>query len=65
MYIYIYIYIYEFHYYYIGNEYGNIRLLFIDTNSLMYEIKTEDVCEDFSQDKEVFDVSNYSTKSKH
>ena len=29
----------------------------------MYEIKTEDVCEDFNMDKEIFDFSNYS-KSK-
>ena len=27
-----------------------------------YEIKTEDVYEDFSNDKEMFDFSNYSTK---
>ena len=31
----------------------------------MYEIKTEDVYEDFSNDKKVFDFSNYSTKSKY
>ena len=31
----------------------------------MYEIKTEDVNEDFSNDKEMFDFSNYSTKSKY
>ena len=31
----------------------------------MYEIKNEDVCEDFSNDKEMFDFSNYSTKSKY
>ena len=30
----------------------------------MYEIKNEDVYEDFSNDKELFDFSNYSTKSK-
>ena len=29
----------------------------------MYEIKTEDVYEDFGSDKEMFDFSNYSTKS--
>ena len=28
-------------------------------------IKTEDVYEDFSSDKEMFDFSNYSTKSKY
>ena len=31
----------------------------------MYEIKTEDVYDDFSNDKEIFDFSNYSTKSKY
>ena len=29
----------------------------------MYDIKTEDVYEDFNSDKEMFDFSNYSTKS--
>ena len=31
----------------------------------MYEIKTEDVYEDFTYDKEMFDFSNYSIKSKY
>ena len=31
----------------------------------MYEIKTEDVYEDFSNDKEMFDFSNYFSKSKY
>ena len=31
----------------------------------MYQIKTEDVYEDFSGNKEMFDFSNYSTKSKY
>ena len=30
----------------------------------MYEIKTEDVYEDFSSNKEMLDFSNYSTKSR-
>ena len=47
---------YEFYYYYIKNKYGI---------SLIYEIKIEDVYEDFSNDKEMFDFSNYSTKSKY
>ena len=41
------------------------KLLFTDTDSLMYEIKTEDVYEDFSTNKEIFDFGNYSTKSKY
>ena len=56
---------YDFHYDYIRNKYGNnSRPLFTDTDSLMYEIKTGDVFEDFSNDKEMFDFSNYSAKSK-
>ena len=31
----------------------------------MYEIKTENFYEDFSNDKEIFDFSNYPTKSKY
>ena len=41
------------------------RLLFVDTNNLMYEIKTEDIYDDFSKDIEMFDFSNYSAKSKY
>ena len=53
---------YEFHYDYIKNKHGNnSRLLFTDTDSL-YEIKTGDVYEDFSSNKEMLNFSNYSTK---
>ena len=31
----------------------------------MYETKTEDVWEDFSSDKDIFDFSNYSSKTKY
>ena len=31
----------------------------------MYEIKTEDVYEDFRNNKEMLEFSNYSTKSKY
>ena len=56
---------YKIHYDYIKNKNDNkSNLLFADTDSLMYEIKTEDVHEDFSSNKEMFDFSNYSTKSK-
>ena len=41
------------------------KLLFTDTDSLRYELKTDDVYEDFSSNKEMFDFSNYSTKSKY
>ena len=56
----------EFHFDYIKNKYGNnSRLLFTDSDSLMYEIKTEDIYEDFSSNREMFDFSNYLTKSKY
>ena len=57
---------YQFHYYYIKNKYSNnSRLLFTDTDSLMYEPKTDDVYADFSKDKQIFDFGNWSTKSKY
>ena len=53
---------YNFHYNYMRQKYGdNAKLLFTDTDSLMYEIKTEDFYKDFSADVEHrFDTSNYS-----
>ena len=46
---------YEFYYYYIKEKYSNnSRLLFTDTDSLIYKIKTEDVYGDFSKDKKFF-----------
>ena len=43
---------YEFHYDYIKNKHDNkSKLSFTDTDRLMYEIKTEDVYEDFTSDK--------------
>ena len=49
---------YEFHYKYIKRKY-DAKLLFTDTDSLVYEIKTEDVYEDFYKDKNLFDFSDY------
>ena len=54
---------YEFHNDYIKNKSSSkLKLLLTDTDSLMYEIKTEDVYEHFSKDKDMFDFSNYSPK---
>ena len=40
---------YGFHYDYIKNKYcNNSKLIFTDTDNLIYEIKPEDVYEDFS-----------------
>ena len=42
-----------------------MTLLFADTDSLMYEIDTEGFYNEFSKNKEMFDFSNYSVKSKY
>ena len=56
----------EFHYDCIKNKHDNkSKLLFTDTDSLMYEIKTEGVYQDFSSNKEIFHFSNFLTKSKY
>ena len=53
---------YDFHYGYILPKYGkNQKLLFTDTDSLCYEIETEDFYKDISGDVEKgFDTSNFS-----
>ena len=52
---------YDFHYNYIKPKYGDsAKLLFTDTDSLAYEIETEDFYRDISSDVELrFDTSNY------
>ena len=54
---------YRFHYEYIKNKF-DARLLFPDTDSLVYEIKTKDLYEDFFKDKDLFDFSCYPLDSK-
>ena len=53
---------YNFHYNYIKKH--NAKLLFTDIDSLVYEVKTDDVYEDFYKDKHLFDLSNYPKDSK-
>ena len=53
----------EFHYNYIKRKY-NDNLLFTDTDSLVNEIETNDVYEDFYKDKGLFDFSDYPKDSK-
>ena len=55
---------YDFHYNYIKSQYGDkARLLFTDTDSLMYEIEADDVYQDFWKDKHLFDNSDYPKNS--
>ena len=56
---------YDFHYNYIRKKYTDCQLLFTDTDSLFYHIKTEgDVYEDFWEDRSLFDNSDYPKSSK-
>ena len=52
---------YDFHYNYIKQNYGDkAKLLFTDTDNLMYEIQTEDFYKDIRADvKRRFDTSDY------
>ena len=46
-------------------KYGcGAKLLFTDTQSLVFEIKTNDVYEDFYGDRGLFDFSNYPEDSR-
>jgi len=53
--------VYDFHYNYIKSKYtNNVKLLFTDTDSLCYDIKTDDFYEDIINDVErLFDTSDY------
>ena len=57
---------YNFHYNYIKKKYGNkAKLLFTDTDSLTYEIEAEDVYQDFWNDKDRFDNSDFPESSPY
>ena len=57
---------FNFHYTYIKEKYGNnAELLFTDTDSLMYQIKTKDFYKDISPDiLTKFDTSDYPSNHK-
>ena len=48
---------YDFHYNYLKRKYPDLTLLFTDTDSLTYQIQTDNVYEDFYADKHFFDFS--------
>ena len=54
---------YEFHYNFIRKHF-DAELLFTDTNSLTYEIKSDDVYEEFFERKHLLDFTNFSKDSK-
>ena len=57
---------YDFHYNYIKKKYGDkAKLLFTDTDSFTYEIEAEDVYQDFWNDKDKFDNSDYPESSPY
>ena len=53
----------DFHYNFIKKNF-DAELLFTGTDSLTYEIKSENVYEEFFKWKDLFDFSNYSKDSK-
>ena len=54
---------YDFHYNFVKKNF-DAELLFTDTDSLTYEIKSEDVYEEFFKWKDLLDFSNYPKDSK-
>jgi len=51
---------YDFHYNTMKHKYGeNLKLLFTDTDSLCYEVKTDDIYKDMETIKDFFDFSQY------
>ena len=54
---------YQFHYNYVIKTFDNAKLLFTDTDSLVYEIKNGNVYDQCFKDKELFDFSEYDKNS--
>ena len=54
---------YQFHYDYVLKTFNNVKLLFTDTDSLVYEIRGGNVYEQCFKDRKLFDFSGYSKDS--
>ncbi|GBM56823.1 hypothetical protein AVEN_227334-1 [Araneus ventricosus] len=51
---------YDFHYNYMKYKYkNNLKLLYTDTDSLIYDVETEDIFVDIKNNIEYFDTSDY------
>lgn len=59
---------YDFHYNFMLKKYSNpgqIKILYMDTDAFMYDIKTDDVYKDMAQDLHKFDTSNYCVNNPY
>ena len=54
---------YDFHYNFIKKHF-DAKLLFTDTDSLTYEVRSEDAYEKFFKHKHLFDFSNFPKDTK-
>ena len=54
---------YQFHYDYVLKKFKSAKLLFTDTDSLVYEINGDNVYEQCFKDKDLFDFSEYPKDS--
>jgi len=56
---------YTFHYEYMVTKYGRrVQLLATDTDSLIYEVQTDDLWAEFKADNFLFDFANFPTEHK-
>ena len=53
----------QFHYDYVLKNFNAVKLLFTDTDSLVYEIKDCNVYEQCFKEKDLFDFSGYPKNS--
>ena len=54
---------YQFHYDYVLKTFKSAKLLFTDTDNLVYEINGDNIYEQYFKDKDLFDFSGYPKDS--
>ena len=60
------VHMYDFHYNYFLKKYGDkTKLLFTDTDSLCYEVETNDFFDDMIKDKYLYDMSDFPEDHKY